>query len=571
MTQITHLVRFAAARSRLLLAIWVLAVLVSTLVEGMRPAFASRPQIAAALAVTASLLWLTDVLLRFVLVSYVIHSDPAVGTDAFWMTRPIAPGALLGSKLLLLFVVAVLLPALARSVLMTGYEVSLSRNIGVTLRGVEMQTIVMTLLTLAAALTPSLARFALLCGGTLFAIAAAFAAFAAIQMARFDDGTFSGTASFAAPDPTAAPIFNLLFVIATITAIAWLYRTRARTRALLVLAVGIALAIGLSTVWPWPLLAHQLEVPAWARDAATLRIVVDPATIGTDDSQTTFARGGERLAAVRGAMTLFGVEPGWTAHVYLRQARVVLESVTVESVTGIMSSTLSLLGPDAPLSSVVAQTIGVKTVEEAQAPQIDRQTLFAAPQADVARHAPASGYYQGSFYVTLAHHEIEGTLPLQPGAKHVGPAYRLVVDSVSRVNGNLVATLRESRASSVYDRRPLAFYTLYLRNRGRQEALAGSEDYDLSGQFSLLHLLPFAVGSVGFGVDYMEGFSCRGLRVWFPSRYRANPTTPAIDDGWLAGADLVVVRQTQEGTVERTLEIPDFPLRNVINKGSSVR
>jgi hypothetical protein len=568
MIHITHLVLFTARRLRLLLAIWMLAVLASTLVEGVRPALASRPQIAAALGVAASLLWLTDVLLRFVLVSYVIHADPAVGTDAFWMTRPIAPRALLASKLLFMFVVAVLLPALARSVLMTGYEVSLSRNIGVTLRAIETQTVVMTLLTLAAALTPNLARFALLCGGTLFAIAAGVAAFAAIQVARLDDGSFAA-ANFAAPDPTAAPIFNVLFVIATITAIAWQYRTRSRTRAVLVLIAGVALARGLSAVWPWPLLAQQLEVPPWAGDAHTLRIAVDPTTIGTDDSNTTFMARGERLTAVRGAMTLLGVEPGWTAAVYLRQARVVLGSATVESVTGIMSSTLSLRGPDAPLSRVVAHTLGVTTVGEAQPPEIGRPTLFAASQADVAKHAPAIGHYRGSFYVALAHHEIEGTLPLEAGAKHAGPAYRLVVDSVARVNGNLVATLRESRASSVYERRPLAFYTLYLRNRARREALAGSEDYDLSGQFSLLQLLPFGGGSFGFGAEYMEGFSCRGLRVWFPPRYRADVTTPTIDDAWLAGADLVVVRQTQEGTVERTLEIADFPLTNIINKGNS--
>jgi hypothetical protein len=82
-------------------------------------------------------------------------------------------------------------------------------------------------------------------------------------------------------------------------------------------------------------------------------------------------------------------------------------------------------------------------------------------------------------------------------------------------------------------------------------------------------LLPFAGGSFGFGTEYMEGFSCRGLRVWFPPRYRADAATPTIDDAWLAGADLVVVRQTQEGTVERTLEIAEFPLANHINKGNT--
>jgi hypothetical protein len=36
---------------------------------------------------------------------------------------------------------------------------------------------------------------------------------------------------------------------------------------------------------------------------------------------------------------------------------------------------------------------------------------------------------------------------------------------------------------------------------------------------------------------------------------------PAIDAEWLRSTELVILRSTSEGAVRRTLEIPEFPLR----------
>ncbi len=92
-------------------------------------------------------------------------------------------------------------------------------------------------------------------------------------------------------------------------------------------------------------------------------------------------------------------------------------------------------------------------------------------------------------------------------------------------------------------------------------------DADPIGQFSLLQILPLGGLSIGSGYD--EGFLTRGVRLWFSPRYGAGRTTISIDDDWLAEAELVIVRQTQEGSVERSLDIPEFPLATPVKEATN--
>lgn len=66
--------------------------------------------------------------------------------------------------------------------------------------------------------------------------------------------------------------------------------------------------------------------------------------------------------------------------------------------------------------------------------------------------------------------------------------------------------------------------------------------------------------SGGFSAGPNRGFDVRSLMIQFPSSYGLNETV-SLEDDWIHGAELVVVRTTREGFVERTLEIAEFPLR----------
>jgi hypothetical protein len=109
----------------------------------------------------------------------------------------------------------------------------------------------------------------------------------------------------------------------------------------------------------------------------------------------------------------------------------------------------------------------------------------------------------------------------------------------------------------MWERRPWRRYQFYLRNRARGTAVHVN-DFTFRGGFSMLRFLP--VGDFSIGSAQTSGFSSRGMVLRFPPRYDPNAATLDVDDAWLAGAELVIVRRTEEGWVERNLEIPDFPI-----------
>ena len=154
----------------------------------------------------------------------------------------------------------------------------------------------------------------------------------------------------------------------------------------------------------------------------------------------------------------------------------------------------------------------------------------------------------------LTSHELEASLPLQRGTTHQNGAYRLVVSGVEHSSTSVSILARESDATSIFDRRPMPERSLYLRNRHKSEAVAGfASDFD-QGAF-LSAILPFHAGR------QTSGFRARSVLIRFPPGYGDDKESLSIDDEWLDGAELVVVRTIRQGSVERPLDIVDFPLR----------
>jgi hypothetical protein len=83
-------------------------------------------------------------------------------------------------------------------------------------------------------------------------------------------------------------------------------------------------------------------------------------------------------------------------------------------------------------------------------------------------------------------------------------------------------------------------------------------DFELRGHFTFARFIPF----VGSGAETSgTGFRTRRVSLTPWHRYgAADPTTVAPDDAWLADAELVIVRTTQEGSLKRTLHVPDLTI-----------
>jgi hypothetical protein len=115
---------------------------------------------------------------------------------------------------------------------------------------------------------------------------------------------------------------------------------------------------------------------------------------------------------------------------------------------------------------------------------------------------------------------------------------------------------RESDARSVFDGQPRSRIDYYLRNVQTSEAVQGSF-HELRSDVTLSRFLPFVV--VG-GESEHGGFRTVALEVNFSTGYGGEQEL-VFDDTWLERSELVIVRSTEAGAVERRLAIADFPIR----------
>ena len=201
MKLLLHLLAADIRRFRLMIGLWLVISAASTALDGLRPMFASEAFGMNGIDVAGDLVGLAKVLFGFVLIPLVVQTHPLVGSDAFWMTRPIPPRTLLASKLILLVAAIVVVPVACEVALMIAYKVPPQRMAAVAVQTTLWQTMYLTVVMVLAALTRNLARFALLFGGLLLALALTTVIMVTIAMARMDDAVAVGVTMSGGPPP----------------------------------------------------------------------------------------------------------------------------------------------------------------------------------------------------------------------------------------------------------------------------------------------------------------------------------------------------------------------------------
>lgn len=151
---------------------------------------------------------------------------------------------------------------------------------------------------------------------------------------------------------------------------------------------------------------------------------------------------------------------------------------------------------------------------------------------------------------------MEAIVPPRSGETYRSGAYRLVLDRIRHSQSRVSLVARESDAVSVSERRPRSRILFYLRNRSRTEAVEGSR-YELRSDVTLARVLPFAFG---VGEEENSGLTARAINIDFPPTYNDQKLI-TLDADWLSQAELVIIRSTEGGSVERRLAIADFPIR----------
>ena len=559
MSHILHLLRWDFRRFRALLGVWLLLLTANAILDATWPGLAGNLATRQLVGTLGNLLSLTEVLLSVVLIVLVVHAHPLVGTTAFWMTRPIPPRALLNAKLALFGGVMIGAPVIADLALMATYDVPWVDIARVSAQTALFWTAWTSVIMAAAALTPNLAKFALLIGGAMMSFAAVIALLTAVLFYRLE--TLPPLSlGVDVPVPNSGLVGLLLVLIAALVFFLVQYQTRRRVVSAFVGVAGIVVAQLVGSAWPWPVLAPIVAMPGWSANPAMLNLSASANSVAVERS---FSIGNQHLdwRHARAEIRLRGLEPGWTASVGIHRARVEVagKPELVSALRGQPASVpVETHGESSQEREVIRRLLDVGSLIDEQSQEHGERTIVLfARGSDIDRLAPAQGSYNGRFHITLTRHVIEGIVPIRPGATYQDGPYRFSIAAIQLQPGHLWLLTQQSDAVSIFARRPRVRRSVYLRNQRTSEAILGSS-WDLRTDVTLMRFLPFAIG-VGQGEE--SGFSARAVALEFPPTYAHKDLSLPLDEKWISEAELVIVRSTEEGAVERRLAIADFPIR----------
>jgi hypothetical protein len=499
-----------------------------------------------ALRMAASLLRLAEEILAIVLVVLVVQAHALVGDNAFWMTRPIPRSTLLASKLTLLGMLMIGIPVALELVAMTVAHVPAGEIARVVVQTTLLDGLWLAVVMAGAAITANFVRFATLVGAAMSGLGLWIVLNLAYLVIRPNKEPPS-SAGPDIPDPTGSLIFVASTLVAASVLIGVQYWTRSRRRGGWAGGAAFGVALMITAFWPWPFLKPHLIVPAWARKPSALRLSADPRTVDFSN-QIGWSENKRLWRTGQAKLWLGGLEPGWSATVGLLDASLELDSGDIlRTAADAYASAVSLEGrTEHPGKTVLRSVLNVKELPAFNLPQGESATIFVVSQADFLKHASSNGTYHGRFRVNLTREEVAGVLPLRPGVVFQVGAYRLEIeDIVIEPMTALRLRGRQSNATSWFDRRPTSLYAFYLRNGQTSEAIAGNAWDPASGS------MPTGAMSVST-FRTSEGFDAHGVMIRFPAHLPQGQSFP-LTRSWLDRAELVIVRLTREGSVERTL------------------
>jgi hypothetical protein len=556
MKHLFHLISADVRRFRLLLAVWLLIQIVDTIFRGVRPALAPEPRLQTAVELLAMVLFLLRWIGMIVIVPLVVQTHPLVGSDAFWMTRPIPWRALLGSKVVLLWTTIVAAPALCQVALMLASRVPLAEVPFVTLQTILFHSLWLFIVMALSTVTRNLARFALAAGSVLVGFGLLINIVIAMMIRNLPDGPqLTAMTPRSVGSPTAGVVLLLLLIIAAVLQILMQYRMRSARASISAGIAVVAVAVLISILWPWE--ARPLPVPEWVGQESALRLVAESqqGEFGPLEDRSTWSRAdGWQIGSVR--FGLSGVEEGWLATVRLADSTLQFDDgTTLASIgNGYSSFVPFAFVDDSPRSVVMRQVLGVGRVLEGPQGRLVGDTVPAivVRQADFKTHLGATGTYRGRFLVDLDRVEVAGALPLKPGAEFQERRRRMVIEQVVPRGQFAFIRVRQFTAATMFDSASLPRVSFYLRNRDRGEAVAGTARDGIAVSTGFALPLLFGVSSSSAGPE--TGFNLTSDLIRFPD-YGTDAQAVDVSAAWLSRAELVLVHTVEAGSVARTVEV----------------
>jgi hypothetical protein len=564
MNQTLHIIRKDARHLRWYLAGWLLIIAAHVGLTLTRSSielqgFAFSILIAQLTSLTAFL----EIVMMALVVSRIVHEDPAVGNDAFWLTRPLDPGALTLAKLALATGVLILLPLAAEIATMAAFRVSVRDMWRAAPPIVLGQAAWVFPLTAAAVLTPTITRYMLL-------IVAAIGAFVLLVSATLAFALLFTSIQTSSPRPEATDalpsvIGSAALIAISLWAVSSQYRHRRLKRTGTIAAAGMTAALVAPMFWPWHLAGPPDPDPgAWAHDEARTRAVYEPAPPQISEEFSLRRRNTARKQiAVPARLT--GLPSDVSVRSVEVRSRLETPDTSLESTSSQMMPVRrpATSGADRQLGPLQAALGGVRIVGRDLEDTYDEwPVLLVVGEDELARYGGVAGRLTTALDFHLQRSTPSGTVRLVEGATLGDDRRRLEIVRVQRRIDGCSVMLREIAIDPLLSTRTFESEQFVLRNAVRGEAVTGQQEETAAGSSSspLSFLLAVTLGMHGSAASAGRGFNVRSYAVRYPDRNPMASSRPVIDDAWLNGAELVRVQSRYAGHVSRSLTIDGFKM-----------
>jgi hypothetical protein len=556
MTLLQHILAKDFRRLRRPLLAWLLIVAGRVAITAARPEFAFDDlDRQFALDSVSELLTLVDLLTLALLVSWLVHDEPLVGADAFWLTRPIRPMTLMAAKLMFAALLLIGAPVLAQSIVVAVAVRSPSHAIRLIPGLLSAQSLWVAALFAIAALTASLTRFLLALAAATAAAAIGISALMAFLIMTMEETSYPNPDL---ADPTAANVASWLLLAVALIVIGLQYRTRQTRLACSAGVVGVVLSVFIAGVWLGRFAGPREPDPGvWARDLVSVAAVLDSGgPYVTDDVWSRRRR--FRKKQIAAPIRLTGVPPQYAIQSLGVRSRLELAGgSTIQSAQGekvaVPREAADRSLPDylAPVQAVLLPSRLVGQWEEPRTAQWPVVLTLTADEYE--RHRRSPGTLTATLEAFLQESRLLGSIPLAEGAALHAPSVRLELRRVLRRPGDCSLLIREIGAGTGRSggRRS---YRFFLRNVQRGEAVIGDSD-TMVREGPTLRGLFFAASSVHVASESGFGFLDRVEH--YPARSPVNPTGP-LDAEWLGAAELVVIETAYAGRFSRSIVVEDF-------------
>jgi hypothetical protein len=547
-----HLVAADFRRFRAPIGAWVAVAIAGLVLQAVLPSVDPSPDRARAVGLAATLLMFADYLLILALVASVVQTDSLVGSEAFWMTRPIRRGVLLASKLVMLGGVLVGVRVAGEIVHMAAYDVPAADIVAGAAQVALLRTLGVLAVMTVAAVTPNIARFALVCGVVLLAGAVTTAASGVVAdpMARYGIRVYEPGEALASIARERVHMRLVAAVMAgvpaaiAVLAVQYRWRMLGRTVMALIAAVALVACVGSVRVWPAP--STHVSAPAWTNQPEAARLEGGSTSIALKPLRYGREEPGWSLGWTRASVA--GVPRGWIATARLARATLQFSTSGLDSPGHASDRVLPFADrhtEEASVPATLRDVLGVRRYGVASNGFVGSpEALIAlvARTADISPHHGEPVDYMGEFVLTLTRVDVAAVLPIEVGATFTDGAHRFRVDVLQPVDEGLRMFVRTSNVRTIFNRSPEPVYYFFLRNRRLSEA---SEAHVYRNRVVLRPRFPRASA---LEVSTSEVFFARMAR-W------PNAGQWQLDDAWMKDAELVVVRTVADGMLARTLTL----------------